>query len=90
MKNEEGGGESCMDSYRTAITAQCQDIDNCQVGREAVIMVCGVQISLLSVMLRNAGYSSACRNGTTVVHVHDHEVEMHGVGCREKQEINQV
>ena len=27
---------------------------------------------------------------TTVVHVHDHEVEMHGVGCREKQKINQV
>ena len=52
--------------------------------------MCGVQISLLSVTLKNAVYSSACRNGTTVVHVHDHEVEMHGVGCREKQKINQV
>ena len=61
-----------MDSYRI-ITAQCQDIDKCRVGSEAVIMMCGVQISLLSVTLKNAVYSSAHRNETTVVHMHDHE-----------------
>ena len=40
---------------------------------------------VLSVPLKNAIYSGACRNATTVVHLHDHKV----VGCRE-EEINQA
>ena len=41
-----------------------------------IILQCEVRISVLSVMLRNAIYSGACRNPTTAAHMHDHEVEM--------------
>ena len=34
------------------------------------------QILVLSVTLRNAIYSGACRNATTVAHEDDHELEM--------------
>ena len=39
-------------------------------------MQCGVQISVLSVTLRNAIYSSMHRNATKVVCICDHKVEM--------------
>ena len=55
MKKE---GESLY-GFMHDITAQCQEIDNCRVGSEPVIMMCGVQISLLSVTLRNAVYTAA-------------------------------
>ena len=41
---------------------------------------------VLSVMLRNALYSGAHRNATTVAHLHDYEVEMESE--EEKEEIN--
>jgi len=49
--------------------------------RHRVYMVKNV---VLSVMLRNALYSDACRNATTVAHLHDYKVEMESDEERKK------
>ena len=80
-----------MYGFMHDITAQCQEIDNCRVGSEAVIMhMWGSNLTFVCNAQECSVYSSACRNETTVVHMHDHEVEIGGVRCREKQEITQV
>ena len=51
-----------------------------------MIMQCRVRISVLSVTLRNAIYSSTCRKATTIVCVGDHKVHRNGVECRKEEE----
>ena len=48
-------------------------------------MQCGVRISVLSVMLRNAIYSSMHRNETIAARMHNHDVEMESDAVRRRR-----